>query len=163
MSGPANKQGDPKAKAYLEPMQSLGYLSRVNFRMFSRNLEKLTLPHGVSGGQWRFLRVLWEQDNLTQRELSNRAGTKEATTVRAIRGLVKSDFVLRTQSTTDKRKFHITLTPKARRLKTKLMPMVVRVNQQAIGNISQADIDTTRRVLAQTYANLQAQTGEIDD
>ncbi len=63
---------------YLTPMHSMGYLTRVNFRMFSRALEKLTLPHGVSAGQWRLLRVLWEEDNITQRELSERTGTKRS-------------------------------------------------------------------------------------
>ena len=137
-------------------MNSIGYLSRINFRAFSRVLEKLTIKHGVTAGQWRFLRVLWEEDNITQRELSDRVGTKEATTVRAVTRLVNDRFVTRNACASDKRKLRIVLTPKARRLRAKLIPMVVEVNERAIKGLSRDDIETTRRVLAQTYVNLCA-------
>lgn len=147
-------------QVYLDPLHSIGYLTRINFRAFSRALEKLTISHGVTAGQWRFLRVLWEEDNITQRELSNRVGTKEASTVRAVKGLVKSGFVTRNQSSEDKRKFHIVLTPKARSLQEILIPMVVAVNEQALKGLSKKDIDIARRVLVQTYNNLQMKVGE---
>ena len=135
-------------------MQSIGYLSRINFRAFSRALEKLTSPHGVSAGQWRFLRVLWEQDDITQRELSDRVGIKEATTVRAVQNLERDGLATRSPCTEDRRKVHIKLTPRARRLRDKLIPMVVAVNEQALEGVSERDIETTRRVLAQTCRNL---------
>ena len=143
-------------KAYLDPMHSIGYLSRINFRAFYRALEKLTLKHGVTAGQWRYLRVLWEEDHITQRELSDRAGTKEATTVRAVNGLVKSGFVTRNPCANDKRKSRIVLTVRARRLQDKLIPLVIEVNARAVKGLSKKDIDTARRVLAKTHANLWA-------
>ena len=139
---------------YLEPMHSMGYLTRVNFRMFSRALETLTQPHGVSAGQWRLLRVLWEQDHITQRELSERTGTKEATTVHAVRSLVDAGFARRTRCKHDKRKFYVILTPRAHSLRAKLMPMVVTVNEIALAGIDASEVDIARKVLAQTYANL---------
>ena len=66
---------------YADPTNSIGYLTRIAFRAFSRALEVRTAPHGVSSGQWRFLRVLWREDGLTQRELSRRVGMREPTTV----------------------------------------------------------------------------------
>ncbi len=132
----------------------MGYLCRINFREFSKALEKLTLPHGISAGQWRFLRVLWQQDNLTQRELSQLVGTREATTVRSVRKLEQAGLVTRTPFAADRRKVYVRLTPKARRLERKLMPLVAEVNAKALRNISAADVDTARRVLAQAHANL---------
>lgn len=156
---PALNEEEPTKRAeraYLDPMHSIGYLSRINFRAFSRALEKLTIKHGVSAGQWRFLRVLWEGDDITQRELSKRTGTTEATTVRAVNGLVKSGFVTRNPCAEDKRKSHIILTASARQLREKLIPMVVEVNERAMAGLSKNDIAAARRVLAQTYANLSA-------
>ena len=148
---------------YLEPMHSMGYLTRVNFRMFSKALEQLTLPSGVSSGQWRFLRVLWEEDNITQRELANRTGTKEATTVRSVRSLISAGLAVRTRCTEDKRKLYITLTPRAQQLRAKLMPLVVEVNEIAIAGIDPQHVAITRQVLAQTYTNLCHQLGVTDD
>ena len=66
---------------YENPNNSIGYLARLAFRSFSRALEKRTLPHGVTAAQWRFLRVLWLEEGITQRELSRRVGLREPTTV----------------------------------------------------------------------------------
>ena len=63
-----------KTDKFADPMQSIGYLCRINFRMFARELEKRIAKHGVSSGQWRSLRVLWDEDGITQRELSDRVG-----------------------------------------------------------------------------------------
>lgn len=145
-----------KEREYLHPMQSIGYLTRINFRAFSRALEKLTAPHGVSAGQWRFLRVLWEQDDITQRELSDRVGIKEATTVRAVQNLERAGLATRSPCTEDRRKVNIKLTRRAKALRDKLIPMVVAVNEQALEGVSGKDIETTRRVLAQTYRNLSS-------
>ena len=46
---------------------TLGYLVRDANRAFQRLLEKRISPHGVTRGQWYFLRVLWEEDVLSQR------------------------------------------------------------------------------------------------
>ncbi|MDH3644257.1 MAG: MarR family transcriptional regulator, partial [Gammaproteobacteria bacterium] len=67
-----------------------------------------------------------------------------------------SGFVTRNRCTEDRRKSHIVLTPKARRLRAKLIPLVVAVNERAMQGLSKKDIDTARRVLEQTHANLCA-------
>ena len=115
-------------KFYADPTNSVGYLSRIAFRAFSRALEVRTSVHGVSAGQWRFLRVLWQEDGLTQRELSRRVGMREPTTVIALKSLERSGFVTRRKSEEDRRKVHVFLTPQAKALHPVLMPMVAEVN-----------------------------------
>lgn len=144
-----DKTGD-----YLDPHHSIGYLTRINFRAFSSALEKLTEPHGVTSGQWRFLRVLWEKDGITQREISERVGITEATTVKGMAGLETADLISREVDRSDKRKMIIRLTPKARKLRKKLIPMVVEVNEKALKGLSKKDIEIARKVLARAYQNL---------
>ncbi len=151
---------DKERLSYLDPMDSIGYLTRLNFRAFSTELEKLTAPFGVTAGQWRFLRVLWVEDDITQRELSERVGIKEATAVRGIDGLVKAGLAVRERSSKDRRKINIKLTRKARNLEAKLLPMVSRVNERALRGIKRADVDTARRVLTTSYHNLVADDEE---
>ena len=139
---------------HLEPMHSIGYLTRINFRAFSKALEELTEPYGVTSGQWRFLRVLWENDGITQRELAGQVGITEATAVKGIAGLVSAGFVTRKVDRSDKRKMIVSLTPYARRLRKKLIPLVLTINDQALRGISAKDVETTLRVLKQTYSNL---------
>lgn len=139
---------------YALPANSLGYLTRIAFRSFSSAMERRSLPHGVSSGQWRFLRVLWQEDGLTQRELSRRVGMREPTTVIAVKSLEKSGFVRREPSVEDRRRVHIFLTPLAKKLEAKLLPAVAEVNRIAIRGLSAQEVETLRRLLKTVGANL---------
>ena len=145
---------------YADPTNSIGYLTRIAFRAFSRSLEVRTSPHGVSSGQWRFLRVLWREDGLTQRELSRRVGMREPTTVVALKSLERSGFVTRRKSVEDRRKAHVFLTSEARALEAVLLPAVAEVNAIALTGLSEAEIAVLRKALIQVGRNLAADADE---
>lgn len=145
---------------YADPTKSIGYLTRIAFRAFSRALEVRTAPHGVSSGQWRFLRVLWQEDGLTQRELSRRVGMREPTTVIALKSLERSGFVTRTKSLEDRRKVHVFLTPEAKALQPILLPAVAEVNTVALAGLTPAEIEILRRALTKVGRNLAIDADE---
>ena len=141
---------------YAEPSNSIGYLTRIAFRAFSRALEGRTGKYGVSSGQWRFLRVLWREDGLTQRELSRRVGMREPTTVIALKSLERSGFVVREKSVEDRRKVHVYLTPEAKALEQVLLPAVAEVNDIALAGLTDEEISVLRKALSQVGRNLAA-------
>src|SRR5205085_9201737 len=77
------------------PNDRLAHLLRDTVRGFYRALQVRLAEHGVSHGHWSFLRVLWEGDGLTQRELSTRAGLTEPTAFYALRALESLGYVTR--------------------------------------------------------------------
>src|SRR6185295_2987772 len=99
------------------PQESAGYLVRDAHRAFQRLLEKRIAAHGITRGQWYFLRVLWTEDGLSQRELSTRVGMMEPTTVIALRSMETAGLIRRVRSADDKRRAQVRLTPKAQRLR----------------------------------------------
>src|SRR5688500_6843968 len=111
----------PDGKAQFPPAESSGYLVRDAHRALQRLLEKRIAPYGLKRGQWYFLRVLWTEDGLSQRELSARVGMMEPTTVIALRSMEKSGLIRRVRSADDKRKAQVWLTPKANRLRNELL------------------------------------------
>jgi DNA-binding MarR family transcriptional regulator len=133
---------------------SLGYLVRDANRAFQRLLEKRIGPHGVTRGQWYFLRVLWEEDGLSQRELSARVGMMESTTVIALRGMEKSGLIRRTRSADDRRVTRVHLTPKAKGLRNRLLRISRGVNEQGADGIDDAELNEFRRVIARMTENL---------
>ncbi|WEK42148.1 MAG: MarR family transcriptional regulator [Candidatus Sphingomonas colombiensis] len=145
---------------YAETTNSIGYLTRMAFRSFTRSLERRTQPYGVTAGQWRFLRALWAQDGVTQRELSRRVGINEPTVVTAINGMEKKGFVRREQSTTDRRRLHVFLTPKARELEEQLLPHVAEVNELATRNMTEEQVKMLRELLAMVTSNLAEDISE---
>jgi DNA-binding MarR family transcriptional regulator len=146
-----------EAEFIVDPSESLGYLCRIAFRNFSRALELRTIKYGVSSGQWRFLRVLWVEDGITQRELSRRVGLREPTTVVALKGLEKNGFVHRWQSPDDKRKLHVYLTPKARQLRQTLAPFVAEVNDIATQGLSDKEAAQLKQLLRVVGRNLSTE------
>jgi DNA-binding MarR family transcriptional regulator len=142
------------AEFFADPVNSLGYLTRIVSRSFSRALEKRTLPHGVSSGQWRFLRALWLEEGLSQRELSRRVGTQEPTTVTALKGLERNGLVRRVPSVDDRRRVHVYLTPEAKKLRRKLAPYVVEVNALATRHLTPKQVQLLRQLLMHVGQNL---------
>ncbi len=142
------------AKSDLPHHESDGYLVRDAHRAFQRLLERRIAPHGVTRGQWYFLRVLWTEDGLSQRELSARVGMMEPTTVIALRSMEKAGLIRRVRSKDDRRKTHVWLTGKAVRMRDGLLALARGINDQADDGISRDDIAVFRRVIAKMTKNL---------
>ena len=136
------------------PVDSAGYLVRDAHRAFQRLLEKRIAAHGISRGQWYFLRVLWTQDGLSQRELSARVGMMEPTTVIALRSMEKAGLIRRARDTDDKRKTLVWLTAKAKRMRSPMLTLARGITDEGEAGISRDELALTRRVLARMTQNL---------
>src|SRR5215475_7096939 len=141
-------------KAAFPPAESSGYLVRDAHRAFQRLLEKRISAYGLRRGQWYFLRVLWTEDGLTQRELSVRVGMMEPTTVIALRSMEKSGLIRRRRSTDDKRRSHVWLTAKAQRMRKGLLALARGITEEAEAGVSRGDLLRFRRAIARMIANL---------
>jgi MarR family transcriptional regulator, organic hydroperoxide resistance regulator len=136
------------------PIESAGYLVRDAHRAFQRLLEKRIAAHGISRGQWYFLRVLWTQDGLSQRELSARVGMMEPTTVIALRSMEKAGLIRRSRSSDDKRVTNVWLTAKAKRMRAEMLALARGINEEACQGVSREEFDAFRRAIARMTANL---------
>ena len=144
----------PSRRSEFPPSESSGYLVRDAHRAFQRLLERRIAAYGVTRGQWYFLRVLWNEDGLTQRELSARVGMMEPTTVIALRSMEKSGLIRRLRSTDDKRRSHVWLTTKAKRMRKALLALARGITEEAEAGISRGDLLRFQRAIARMTANL---------
>ena len=133
---------------------SLGYQIRATHRLFQRYLQTKIEPFGVSLGMWYFLRVLWDEDGLTQRELSQRVGTMEPTTLTAIRSMERSGFIRRERNSDDGRKINIFLTDEGRALQERLLPLARQVVDDAASTLSKSERDVFLGLLSAIQRNL---------
>ena len=122
-----------------------------------RSLSRRLAEHGVPFGHWTFLRILWEEDGLTQRELSERAGVMEPSTFAAIKAMEQLGYVKRRRLRENKKNVYVHLTPKGRALKKKLVPLAERVNEIGLRGVSARDRATVRRALMTMIDNLREQ------
>jgi DNA-binding MarR family transcriptional regulator len=140
----------------------LAHLVKDATRALVRALQMRLAEHGVSFGHWTFLRILWEGDGLTQRELSEQAGVMEPTTFSALKAMEKRGYIRRQKRGGDRKKVYIVLTPKGRRLRTHLVPLAEAVNRIAVRGVKPADIAITRMVLFAIIENMAADEKDAD-
>jgi len=144
-------------KHWLEdvPDDRLAHLIKDATRGLTRSLQRRLAEHSVSFGHWTFLRILWNRDGLTQRELAERAGLMEPTAFTALVAMEKLGYVDRIHAPEGSgRKVFVHLTEAGRALKDVLVPMAVEVNELAVAGVSEDDILTTRRTLLAMVRNL---------
>ena len=142
--------------------ESVGYQVRATHRALQRFLQFKIEPHGITTGMWYFLRALWHEDGLTQRELSVRVGTMEPTTLSAILVMEKKGLVRRVRNPADRRKWHIHLTPKGRAAKAKLLPLAREVVDTAVQNLSRGEVAQLLKNLADVQKSLNATLARLD-
>ena len=136
------------------PNDRLAHLIRDASRAFHRALQVRLAQHGVPFGHWTFLRILWESDGLTQKELSERAGVMEPTTFTAMKAMESLGYIVRKQLPTNKKNMYVYLSEEGRALKTLLVPMAEDTNNVSIEGIAPEDLKTTRTVLLAMIENL---------
>ena len=136
------------------PRLSSGYLVRDAHRAFQRLLGRRIAAYGVTRGQWYFLRVLWNADGLSQRELSARVGMMEPTTAIALRTMERSRLIRRLRRDDDRRKVRVFLTAKAKRLRDQLLAVARSITEEAEHGVGTRDLACFRRVIALMTANL---------
>jgi DNA-binding MarR family transcriptional regulator len=147
------------------PNDRMAHLVKDSTRSFLRSLQVRLARHDVSLGHWTFLRILWQQDGLTQRELSQEAGVMEPTTVIALRNMQSLGYISRERIAGNRKNVYVFLTAKGKALKRKLVPLAEEVNALAMGALHSGDIETTRRTLLIMLDNLAQDpelTGESD-
>ena len=136
------------------PNDRLAHLVKDATRALVRALQMRLNEHSVSFGHWTFLRILWESDGLTQRELSQQAGVTEPTTFSALKSMEKLGLIAREHALHNRRKVLIRLTQKGKLLKRRLVPLATEVNDIALDGVRPADLSTTRRTLLAMIENL---------
>ena len=136
--------------------QSLGYQIRYAYRMFMRTLAEELGPHRVTTGQWSALRVLWREEGLSQVELAQRMMVEKASLTSVLKAMEAAGLITRRRNAVDRRKVNIFLTAPARRLKSKVFPLVGKINRRATRRLSAEQVQQLHSLLARVMMNLQS-------
>lgn len=142
------------------PNDRIAHLVKDTTRLFLRALQTRLARHDVQLGHWTFLRILWEKDGLTKRELSIEAGVMEPTTSAAVKAMEERGYVKLEQRPNNRKNIYVFLTPLGKKLKRVLVPLAEEVNVLAAEGVHLEDVETTRRVLLTMIDNLGRDTSK---
>jgi DNA-binding MarR family transcriptional regulator len=165
----SGKQKDAAADPILRhwrdavPHDRLAHLVKDAARAMVRGLQMRLAQHEVSFGHWTFLRILWETDGLTQKELSIEAGVMTPTTFTAVNAMEKLGYVVRRQSPENKKNTYVYLTQKGKQLKRKLVPLAEEVNEIGVKGLKPSEIAIARKVLLTVIENMAKDEAQSTD
>lgn len=135
--------------------ERLARLVRLAARGFNRSLQIRLNTQNVTFGQWIFLRILWQEDGLSQRELSERAHLTEPTTHTALLRMEELGYVTRRNIEGNKRRQHAFLTSRGWELRDQLEPLAIEANEIAVDGLGEDEQRILRKALAVMIRNLE--------
>lgn len=159
-------QGKSK-KTLIKPLTlpfdtSFGHLIRSIHRSQAQLLRARLSQDGVSIGCWYFLRVLWDEDMITQRELSLRTMVNEATTRSAVDRMESEKLVNRINDPKDRRKRYVRLTTRALELKPELISFAENLNNQILAILPKVKQRELLLHLSQVYEHIKGMPIDVD-
>lgn len=146
---------DAQAGCEIYQNERLARLIRLAARSFNRSLQLRLTTEGVTFGQWIFLRILWEHDGLSQRELSEKAHLTEPTAHTALIRMEELGFIERRRVGPNKRRQHAFLTSRGRKLRERLEPLAIETNDLAVEGLAAEELKLLRRALSTVIHNLE--------
>jgi DNA-binding MarR family transcriptional regulator len=151
----AKRSNGARLDRYISTRDSVGFTVREVWRLFARCLAPRIAREGVSIGMWFVLRMLWDEDGMTQRELGERVGINGPTMVTALNSMERAGLVKRVQNRDDRRKINVFLTERGHKLKSKLWPMAADVLSIGLSGLSPEQVKSFSQMLTQVRMNLE--------
>jgi len=152
----ASKAARPDKGRYehLRLEETVGFLLSDTVRTMTRAFSARIANHGVGMGIFQFLRVLWEDDGLTQVELAERTRVRSASAAGALHELERRGFVRRVSDSHDRRKVRVLLTAKGRQLYDLVMPDIDITNRAMLAGFDAAEQRLLKSMLQRMRRNL---------
>ena len=138
------------------PANSIGYQLRHLHGSMARTLHGFLRNYGISASQWGYLRHLYFEDGLSQRELSEGVRRQDATTVTFLKRMEKNGYVEIRPDKWDQRKNRVFLTPSGRHLCASLMPFVAKIDGIAFAGFSQKEEELFWHMIERMRTNFEA-------
>jgi DNA-binding MarR family transcriptional regulator len=134
--------------------ESVGYLVRYAYRAFVKALAVELDPHDITTSQWSVLRVLWQEEGMSQVELAQRMMVEKASLTPVLEIMTSNRLIVRSRNSDDRRKVNIFLTARGRQLKGSVLPSGGKINKKATRGMSAAEIERLRDLLSRLIMNL---------
>ncbi len=148
-------RGSSPPSTLRDPLEnSIPFLLRRTSRYFRLALQARLRRHGLGFSHWFYLRALWLEDGITQRELCKRIESVEPAAVTALSGLEKSGHVKRIRDAHNRRQVKLFITPRGRALEGELMPFAAKISAMGVAGIPEKDLAVVRKVLNQIRSNM---------
>jgi len=142
-----------KPREFTPREEAVGFLLWDARRALYREFSQRFAQYGVSNGIFPVLRILWDDDELTQSEIARRGLMTGPTIVGIVAQLEAQKLVIRIPCPDDSRKRKIKLTEEGIRLKGIVLPIAEDILQKALTGITGEETELLKKLLRRIRAN----------
>ena len=129
---------------------SFGFLIQTLARKIDMRMKQELKGIGVEYKLFANLMALLEEDGINQRQLGEKQGFPEYFTSRNVDALVKAGYVERKPDPTSRRTFLIYLTAEGRQTAKLLPPLIKKVNDEALSDLTKNEQEQVVMLLKKT-------------
>ena len=134
----------------------MSQIRHISGRVFERILAKSGVD-AFNGPQGRILDVLWQEDGISLREISNRTSLASSTLTSMIDRMECQGLLRRAPSPVDRQVTLIYLTDEARRLREKYEDVSAGMSEIYFRGFSDTEIEKFEKALQRILENLKAE------
>jgi DNA-binding MarR family transcriptional regulator len=120
-----------------------------------RRVHELLDELGLGRGQVFVLYALWEQDGITQSELTERLNRSPSTITKTVQRMEKAGFVKRCPDNRDERVSRVYLTDAGREIRPAVEEVWNRLDRQIFGGFSAQELALLRAFLLRVCQNIE--------
>lgn len=106
----------------------------------------------ITPEQWGILRVLWEDEGLSQREVGDRLFKDKPNITRLLDVLERKKLIFR--QPTDRRRYSVFLTKEGKKVQEEMLATVLEMQEKALHALTKSDLETLKNLLNVIYGNL---------
>ncbi len=146
------------ASRRLEAEQSVGYWLTLTTHAYHRALGEEIAPHGITYRQSMVIGALMVEGELSQADLAAKLMIEPPTLVGILDRMQRDGWITRHNCPSDRRKNLVRLTPAVEPVWEKLFDCFHRVRGRATQNISDAEVESLKRLLRRMHENVDQHT-----
>jgi MarR family transcriptional regulator, organic hydroperoxide resistance regulator len=139
-----------------ELVESLDFLIRDTRLLLTSQIESRIAQQGIPLRIWFPLRVLYQNEGITQRELGRMLGYGDAHAGVIVRAMQRRRLVSRRQSRVDKRRIDLYLTSAGIKMARQTLRAMRTINAQIVAGFSAAEARSFKALLARAHENLKS-------
>ena len=130
-----------------EVASSVGFLLAKAYQRACAIYKEQFDRYDLTPQQFGLLRFLWEEDGITQVELSNRSQIDRTTIGGLIDRLEQSGLLKRLPHPDDRRAYRIALTREGKKLEAELSPLAEELHRKILAPLTAEEVETLTTIL----------------
>ena len=145
----------------LKVHMQMGMLLSMAHRAMTRRFVYNTLESGldISLDQWMVLGPIWQLKTPSHKDLAEFCLKDKTSITRIVDTLEKKNLVVRIADQIDQRMKRVVLTHEGKQLFNNVVPIMEKTREEVRQGISDADIETFKKVLIKVNQNLDSENG----